>query len=170
MKAAFSTAWKSSVQPRKQRKYVHNASLHTKSRLLSVHLSKELAKKYSTRSVRVRVGDKVKVLRGTHKGKEGKVERVDLTNLRVYVAKIATKKLDGTTSQYPLRPSNLLITAVVDDKRRFSKSKESKSTNKAEKTPIKQATKTAPKTTEKTTEKKATDKPKKVVKKVVKKE
>ena len=78
MKSAFATTWKSSVQPRKQRKYQYNAPAHIKGKFLAAHLSKELKEKYGTRSIRVRVGDRVKVVRGTEKGKEGKVENADV--------------------------------------------------------------------------------------------
>ena len=80
MKAKFSTAWKSSVKPRKQRKYNYNAPLHLRGSQLHVHLSKELRQKHGVRALRVRVGDTVKVLRGTPLdpfgyGAERKLER-----------------------------------------------------------------------------------------------
>ena len=67
MKTKFAKTWISSTQPRKQRKYRYNAPLSTKRNFLSINLSKELKKKYGTRSIKPRVGDKVKVMRGTHK-------------------------------------------------------------------------------------------------------
>ena len=42
MKKIFSKHWKSSKQPRKQRKYRAKAPLHIKRKLLNVNLSKEL--------------------------------------------------------------------------------------------------------------------------------
>jgi large subunit ribosomal protein L24 len=123
MKQVHSTNWKSSVQPRKQRKYVYNLPDHLRGEQLNVHLSKPLREKHGTRAVRVRKGDKVKVLRGTHKGKEGKVERVDMDNCRVIVEKIESKKLSGGAAPYPLRPSNLLITELTSEKRRFKRAK-----------------------------------------------
>lgn len=122
MKSAFATTWKSSVQPRKQRKYVYNAPYHVKGKLLGVHLVKDLQKKYQTRNVRVRVGDKVKILRGTFKGKEGKVERVDAQRTEVYVAKIEHVKPDGTRKPIALHPSNLTIIELdLGDKKRKAK-------------------------------------------------
>ncbi len=119
MRQAHSTKWKASTQPRKQRKYVHNAPLHLKGVQLHIHLSKELRQKYGVRALRVRAGDTVKVLRGTHKGKEGKVETVDVKNARIHVAKIETQKLQGGSAKYPLRPSNCLLTALATDRRRL---------------------------------------------------
>ncbi|MEM3690839.1 MAG: 50S ribosomal protein L24, partial [Candidatus Micrarchaeia archaeon] len=73
MRSKFSPSWKASVQPRKQRKYVKNAPLHIKRRMISAHLSKELREKYGRRNVQLRKGDRVKVLRGSMRGRTGTV-------------------------------------------------------------------------------------------------
>lgn len=119
MNSKHSTKWKRSIQPRKQRKYVYNAPLHLKGKLLHVHLSKELRAKHGVRALRVRSGDTVKVLRGTHKGKEGKVERVDVKRLRIIVSKVESEKLQGGAAKYPLQPSNCMITDLARDRRRL---------------------------------------------------
>ncbi len=119
MKQEFSTKWVSSVQPRKQRKYRFNAPLHIKGGFLNVHLAKDLRTKYGTRSLRVRTGDEVIVTRGQFSGRVGKVERVDTTRTRVFVVGVDQAKRDGSRRLYPLQPSNLSITKLVDDKRRF---------------------------------------------------
>ncbi|MBR9702467.1 50S ribosomal protein L24 [Candidatus Woesearchaeota archaeon] len=135
MKNAFSTAWKSSVQPRKQRKYLFNLPMHLQNKVISAPLSKELREKHGTRATRIRLGDKVRVMRGTHKGKEGKVELVDLRNNKVFVMKVEHLKKEGGRSPYPLSPSNLMITELVSDKRRLKKSStQSSKPAKAEKT------------------------------------
>ena len=122
MKKDFSTSWKSSTQPRKQRKYLFNMPLHLKSKLLNVHLSKDLREKYNTRSIRVRKGDVVKVLRGQFKGQSGKIETVDIKKTRVTVTKIEVSKKDGTKALYPLNPSNLVIEELdLSDKKRLEK-------------------------------------------------
>jgi large subunit ribosomal protein L24 len=124
MKAKFSKSWIRSKQPRKQRKYLVNAPLHIKSKFLHAHLSKELIAKYKKRSIRVVTGDKVKVMRGQFKGKEGKVERVDLKKSKVYVTKIEKEKIDGSKTMYPLYASNLLILDLkLDDKKRIERLK-----------------------------------------------
>ncbi|MFH1649377.1 MAG: 50S ribosomal protein L24 [Candidatus Woesearchaeota archaeon] len=122
MKAKFSTAWKASSQPRKQRKYTANAPLHTKGHLLSVHLSKLLREKHKMRNIRVRTGDKVKVLRGAFKGIEAKVERVDIKETRVFLGKAQQTKRDGSKVQVGIHPSNMMITELnLDDKKRKAK-------------------------------------------------
>lgn len=122
MKSSYSTSWKSSTQPRKQRKYAYNAPYHVKGKLLSAHLSKELSDKYNTRSVRVRTGDTVKIMRGSHAGKEGKVERVDLQRTKIFVENISIDKHDGSKVGFGLHPSNVLVVALnLDDKKRKAK-------------------------------------------------
>ncbi len=61
-----------SKSPRKQRNFVRNLALHLRKNLCVCHLSKELRKEIGKRSLTVRSGDKVKVMRGGQKKKEGK--------------------------------------------------------------------------------------------------
>ena len=77
MKKKFSPKWKASKRPGKQRKFKANAPLHTKSRGMSAHLSKELRKKHAKSSIQIRKGDSVKVMKGQFRGKSGKIERTD---------------------------------------------------------------------------------------------
>jgi large subunit ribosomal protein L24 len=128
MKARHSTAWVGSKQPRKQRKYRYNAPLHIKAKFLSAPLAKELRAKHGTRTVRVRTGDKVRVLRGQFKGREGKVERVDMKETKVFITKIDLVKKDGATRvPYPINPSNLIIVELdLTDKQRAAKLKTAK--------------------------------------------
>jgi len=119
MKSKFSSSWKSSKQPRKQRKYRYNAPLHIKSKFLNAHLSKQLKEKYKKRSIRVRKGDKVKVLRGQFKKKEGKIDRVLSKKSKVIIQGIEITKKDGTKTTYPINPSNIIITELsIEDKKR----------------------------------------------------
>ena len=115
----FSTSWKSSKKPGKQRKYRAKAPLHVKQNFVHAHLSKDLRKKHGKRNANVRKGDKVKILRGQFRKHEGKVERVDLKKTRVYVSGVELAKRDGTKRQLALHPSNLMITELnMDDKLR----------------------------------------------------
>ena len=89
---------------------------------MHAHLDKPLREKHKTRAVRVRKGDKVKVLRGTFKGKTGKVERVDVRYEKIFITGIEVPKRDGSKSLFPLRPSNIMITELnLDDKKRRDK-------------------------------------------------
>lgn len=115
----FSKSWIKSKQPRKQRKYRYNAPLHIKHKFLAAHLSKDLIKKYKRRSLHVKKGDTVKVLRGQFKKHIGKIEKVITKLTKVHIAGAEIIKRDGSKSPYPIHPSNLLITELnMQDKER----------------------------------------------------
>ena len=123
MKQKFSTAWKASKQPRKQRKYLAKAPLHIRRKFLSVNLSKELRKKYGKRNIPVRKGDTVKIMRGKYKKKQGKVIEAKTKLGKIYVEGIQIKKMDGSKANVSLRASNLQIVELnTDDKKRFKNS------------------------------------------------
>ncbi len=137
MKKKFSTAWKSSKQPRKQRKYLANAPLHIKRKLMNANLSKELRKKYNKRSIPLRKKDTIKILRGKFKGKKGKITRIMIKIQKVEIEKIQVKKQDGSKVNIKLRPSNLQIIELnLEDKKRNKalnkEVKEKKETKKTE--------------------------------------
>lgn len=115
----FSTEWKSSKKPRKQRKYRLSAPLHIKQKLVHSHLSKELRKKYGRRSIGIRKGDRVRVMRGRFRKHEGKVESVNLGKPSVLVSGAEITKKDGNKKLIGLNPSNLMIMEMnLDDKLR----------------------------------------------------
>ncbi len=122
MKRKFSKSWKSSKQPRKQRKYAANAPLHLKRKLLSVNLSKELRKKYDKRNLVLRKGDTVKVMRGKFKGKQGKITEVKIKMEKIFMEKIQIKKRDGSSVNVPMKASNLQIIELnTEDRKRMKK-------------------------------------------------
>ena len=132
MKKKFSTKWKSSKQPRKQRKYLANAPLHLKKKFISVNLSKELRKKHGKRNVPVRKGDIVKIMRGKFKKKQGKVTEVKSKISKIIAEGIQIKKLDGSKANVKLQPSNLQIIELnLEDRKRMKKLESKK--NKEEK-------------------------------------
>ena len=123
-KMKFSKSYKSSKNPTKQRNYRSNAPLHIKNKFLRVHLADSLKKKYEKRSIRVRKGDKVKIIKGQFSQKTGKVERVDIKTARVYIEGIETQKSDGTKIKMPVAPANLeLIELDLSDKQRLEAKK-----------------------------------------------
>ena len=112
MKQKFSKSWISSKQPRKQRKYTYNAPISIKRVFLSSGLSKALKNIYHKRTLKIRTGDRVKVLRGEYAGKSGEITKISLKNTKVYIDGIITKKSTGTEVQVPLHPSNLQVTEL----------------------------------------------------------
>ena len=119
MKNEWSSKWKSSTQPRKQRKYRLNAPLHIKRRFLSANITTALRERLGKRSMVIRKGDEVMVTRGKMKGTKGVVEKVDLKSEKVFIEGVKMKKVDGSDVTKPFTPSNLVILKLdVEDKRR----------------------------------------------------
>ncbi len=119
MKNEWSSKWKASTQPRKQRKYRLNAPLHIRRRFLAANMTSALRDRFGKRSMVVRKGDDVVVMRGSFRGKHGLVEKVDINRERVHVEGIKVKKVDGSEVSRPLTPSNLQITKLtIEDKER----------------------------------------------------
>ena len=120
MKSKFSISWKASRQPRKQRKYRFNAPLHIRQSMVSAHLSGDIRKKYGKRALGIVKGDTVKVMRGKFRGRTGKVNRVDLKILKIYIEGVDVQKRDGTKAFCPVEPSNVMITELkLEDKKRL---------------------------------------------------
>lgn len=115
----FSKDWKASKKPGKQRKYRYNAPLHIKKRMISVNLSKDLRKQHNKRNMPIHLKDKVKVVRGDFKGKQGTIKSVNLDTLKVRVNGVERTKRDGTKTFPKLDPSNLMIIELfLEDKMR----------------------------------------------------
>ncbi len=110
-----------SIQPRKQRKALYTAPLHIRRKLMSANLSKDLRADIGKRSLPIRVGDKVQVVRGDFKGHEGKVESIDAKRYKVTVEGVTLSKPDGNAVLLPVHPSNLMIIeADLKDERRLN--------------------------------------------------
>lgn len=115
----WSSSWKGSIQPRKQRKYVANAPMHVRRKFVSVHLDKKLREQYKIRAFPVRKGDTVKILRGSRKGLQGKVASVSLSRGVVYIEGQTRESISGKKILVPFNPSNLMIIELkLDDKKR----------------------------------------------------
>ncbi len=119
MKSIYKPGWKASSQSRKQIKFRANAPKHIASHFLHSQLSKELRKKHGKRSLRVRKGDEVRVLRGSFKGSIGVVDKVHTSAQRVLIRGVELTKHDGSKRPYPVAVSNIQIIKLVDDKRRL---------------------------------------------------
>lgn len=108
-----------SKKPRKKRRFLKEAPLHIRRKIMSSHLSKELMKQYKRRSFPVRKGDTVSIMRGKFKKRTGSISRIDRKKYKVYIEGIMVKKTDGTERQAPVHPSNLMITKFnLQDKKR----------------------------------------------------
>jgi large subunit ribosomal protein L24 len=102
--------------PSKQRKMLFNAPPHLRGKIMSVHLSEDLRETYGIRSLPVRSGDTVRVLRGDYKDYEGRVTRVDRKKYRIHIEGVAREKADGTTAPVPIHYSKVEIVRLnLDD-------------------------------------------------------
>ena len=103
-----------STKVRKQRKWRANAPLHKKKRMVSVHLDSALMTEYNVRSLPVRKGDTVRMLRGAQdfKKSEAKVASVDLKSCKIIIESITIPKADGTQKPKPVDPSDVVLTKL----------------------------------------------------------
>jgi large subunit ribosomal protein L24 len=102
--------------PRKQRKRLHNAPAHFRHKYMAAPLASDLYSK-GAKSLPVRKGDTVRVVRGDHAGFEGKVSRVDLKRYRIFLEGLTREKVDGTNIFVSVHPSKVMIKNLkLDDK------------------------------------------------------
>ncbi len=99
-----------SSKPSKQRKRFFNAPLHQRRRMLAARLSDDLTKNHKVRRLPVRTGDSVGIMRGDFAGLEGKVQRVNYSNGRIFVEGMAREKSAGISSQLPVHITKVRIT------------------------------------------------------------
>ena len=95
------------------------APAHIRHKLMAAPLSPELLAQRGVKTLPVRKGDTIRIVRGDHKGFEGKVSRVDLKHFRVYLEGLTREKVDGKTVFVALHPSKIMIRNLnLDDKER----------------------------------------------------
>jgi large subunit ribosomal protein L24 len=92
---------------------------HLRRKQLSAMLSKALVDEYKVRSMPVKKGDTVHIMRGSFDGVEGAVTEVDYTGVFIHVEGATREKSDGTIVFAPIHPSKVAITRLIlDDPRR----------------------------------------------------
>ncbi len=138
----------------------------TRSKQLGSPLSKDLQKKYGKRSIRVVLGDTVKVMRGEYRGIDGKISKVSIADNSVAIEGVKKEKSKGEKFDVLIRSTNVVITNLnLDDHWRKTKleGEKPKTTPKeAKPEPPKEAKPEPPKEAKPEPPKK--DKPKKEVK------
>jgi large subunit ribosomal protein L26e len=103
---------------RTQRKLQLGAPSSVKRKLMSSHLNKSLREQYKIRSLPIKRGDEVKILKGKGKGKTGKVVQVYRKRNVIYVDKVQRDKQNGQTVFLPIKPSYCLIEKLLINKDR----------------------------------------------------
>ena len=111
-----------SMKPRKQRKELYNAPLHKRRKWVSAHLEENLLLKYDKRAITVVKGDTVRVIRGSFRGHEDKVAKVNVKKRNIEIEGITMSKADGNKIAKPIPSSNVTITKLnLTDKWRRKK-------------------------------------------------
>merc|ERR1711924_523552 len=103
---------------RKARKAHFTAPSSVRRKIMSAHLNKELSSKYHVKSMPIRKDDEVIVVRGSHRGREGKVIQVDRKKYVIHIERVTREKSNGSTVNAGIHPSNVTITKLKLDKDR----------------------------------------------------
>ena len=124
-----------SKKPGKQRRKGIESPLHLKRKRIRARLVSDDPELHAIRSVTVRVGDEVEVVRGDFsspnsvksesrgkrlgqsRGRSGikaKVASVDTERSLIYVDGMTSSTADGKEDGVPIRPSNIVVTSLFD--------------------------------------------------------
>merc|ERR1712050_427243 len=97
---------------RKSRKEHFQAPSSVRRVIMSAPLSKELREKYNVRSIPIRKDDEVTIVRGSNKGREGKITSVYRLKYVVHVERVTRDKANGQSVPLGIHPSNVVITKL----------------------------------------------------------
>jgi large subunit ribosomal protein L26e len=103
---------------RKSRKAHFQADSTSRRKIMSAMLSKELREKYNVRSVPIRKGDEVQVVRGGFKSRDGKVTEVYRKKYIIHIERLTREKNNGATVDIGIHASKVQITKLHMDKDR----------------------------------------------------
>lgn len=119
MKSKFNKNWNSSKQPRRQIKFRANAPNHIQKKFMVAPLTKSLRQRYGEKRIIIKKGDEVKITRGKFKGKQGKINIVDVKNSRIQITGVQRTKKGGEKLETWFNPSKVLLIApdTSDNKR-----------------------------------------------------
>ena len=104
-------------KPGKQRKMLYNAPQHLRQKIMAAPLSPELIASKGAKSLPVRKGDTIQIVRGDRKGFEGKISRLDLKRYRIFIEGLTREKVDGTNIFISVHPSKVVLKKLnLDDR------------------------------------------------------
>jgi large subunit ribosomal protein L26e len=72
------------------------------------------------RSIPVRKDDEVMVVRGTYKGREGKIVQVYRKKWVIHIDRVTREKVNGATAPIGISPSKVVVTNLKLDKSRVA--------------------------------------------------
>ncbi len=94
---------------RKQRLRHFSAPSSVRRKIMSCRLAKDLKEKHGVRSIPIRKGDEIKILKGKGKNKTGKVVQVYRKKWCIHVDKVNREKQNGQSVFLPIKPSYCVI-------------------------------------------------------------
>ncbi|CAI6247804.1 unnamed protein product [Periconia digitata] len=103
---------------RKSRKAHFSAPSSVRRVNMSAPLSKELREKHNVRSIPIRKDDEIMIVRGTHKGREGKVSSVYRLKYTLHINGVVREKTNGQSVPVPIAASKVVVTKLKLDKDR----------------------------------------------------
>jgi len=111
------------MKPTKVRNYqIYRATMNTRSKQIGSPLSKDLQRKYRKRSMRVILGDTVKVVRGEFRGIDGKISKIATDTNSVAIEGVKKEKSKGEKFDVFIHSTNVVITNLnLDDHWRKTK-------------------------------------------------
>lgn len=108
-----------SSKPSAQRRAWFNMPKHLSKRKLMGRLSSDLRGRYGRRSVPVRKGDRVAILKGDFRGVEGDVVRVNRKRGKLFIEGASRENARGERVLVPVSSSNVIVVKLYEeDKRR----------------------------------------------------
>jgi len=102
-----------SSQRRVNRRRHFNADSNKNRIIMSSKIDKNFRINYKSKTIPVRKGDEVKIMRGIQKGKMGKIVQSSRKGLFIYVSSATYKKMNGDEGYLPIHPSNVKIQKFI---------------------------------------------------------
>jgi|HubBroStandDraft_1064217.scaffolds.fasta_scaffold85887_3 ribosomal protein uL24 len=98
--------------PRRQRKAGYDATNFERRVRMTVPLSRELRRRFHTRSIPIRKGDTVRVMSGSFVGREERVAKVDRRGYTVTLDNVTLKSGESKLKPLAIRTSHLVLTKL----------------------------------------------------------
>jgi large subunit ribosomal protein L24 len=104
---------------------------HVRDAMICSSLTDNLREQYTRKSVRVKKGDNVRVMRGEYSGIEGKIEKVNTQRGTLAIEGVQREKVRGGNVKVQIHASNVQIIGLnLEDKLRENRLRGNKSTEK----------------------------------------
>jgi len=106
-------------------------SKHVRDAMICSSLADNLREQYARKSVRVKKGDNVRVMRGEYSGIEGKIEKVNTHRGTLAIEGVQREKVRGGNVKVQIHASNVQVIGLnLDDKLRENRLRSNKNTEK----------------------------------------